>query len=70
MSVNTAHVTELILEKQENKISTLWRLLIPRYWGVETAIREMLRMQESDFQRNGLFNLVPRRKNCGEYVRH
>jgi len=30
MSVNTAHVTELILEKQENKISTLWRLLVPR----------------------------------------
>jgi len=31
-------------EPEENKISTLWRLLIPRYGGVEMAIREMLWM--------------------------
>jgi hypothetical protein len=49
MSVNTAHVMETILGKQENKISILWSLLIPRYGGVEMAIREMLRMQELDF---------------------
>jgi hypothetical protein len=70
MSANIAHVMELIFEKQENIISTLWKLLIPIYGGVEMAIREMLRMQKLDFQHNGLFNLVPRRKNCSEYVRH
>jgi hypothetical protein len=70
MSVNTAHVMELTSEIQEDKISTLWRLLIPRYGEVEMAIREMLRMQELDFQHKGMFNLAPRMKMCSEYVRH